>query len=68
MAADQRWRRAWLLTFLAVQFILALIVIAINGDYWHKYGGVVYSEEIDSGFAQIGNYTYNVEQVTTPLK
>lgn len=66
--ADQRWRGAWLLVFLLVQFLLALIVLAINGDYQRKYGGIVHSTYVVSGFASIGNFTENIYQVTTPLK
>ena len=68
MARDPRWHTGWILSFLAMQFIFALIVLALNSSYWAQYGGVVHSQLIQSGFASEPPFEQNVEQVTKPLK
>ena len=68
MARDPRWHRGWILTFLAIQFLLALAVLIINGVYWARYGGVVYSQVLQTSFPAEPSYTENIEQVTEPLK
>jgi len=71
MAADPRWNKAWLLIFLVVQFLFALILLAINGQYQRKYGGVVATYVVPA--ATFGSDVYpattdNVMQFATPLK
>ena len=68
MARDPRWHRGGILTFLAIQFILALAVLVINAVYWAKYGGVVYSSVIQSPYPSEPSYDENIYQVTEPLK
>ena len=68
MARDPRWHRGGILTFLLLQFLLALAVLIINGVYWANYGGVVYSQVIQSPYPSEPAYNENIEQVTEPLK
>ena len=68
MARDARWHRGWLFSFLAIQFILALIVLVINGVYWRKYGGTMHSQDSHSPFPGIPSFADKIKQSTTPLK